>query len=124
MKKVKLTKKTDKTLDNIFKNAPKTQEEADKTKEYTPFLKGAKRKVYIITKIANCEKLHCLSLRSDIKDGKIFGNFLFPCGKISNEPETFAIDCKDEGGYDVFETYLYESELEYNEDLKILGLIS
>lgn len=124
MKKIKLTKKSDKALDDMFKNAPKTQEEADKTKEYNPFPKGAKRKVYITTKIANCEKLHCLSLKEDIREGKIFGNFLFPCGIISNEPETFAIDCKDEGGHDVFATYLYESELEYNEDLKILGLIS
>jgi len=42
--KIKLTKKVDKFLNDLFKNAPKTQEEANSLKEFKPFPKGAKRK--------------------------------------------------------------------------------
>ena len=69
-----------------------------------------------------------LDLRSDIENANIYGTKLVPQGYVGNRPtdfigehedDTWAIDCYTSDGMEV-ESYLYTSEFEYNEDIKIL----
>ena len=55
------------------------------------------------------------SLQCDIASGKINFDPLIPQGKINSSPEAWAIDT--ESGDD---SYLYESEFEYFQDLALL----
>lgn len=65
-----------------------------------------------------------LDLRSDIENANIYGTKLIPQGYVGNkllhfEDASWAIDCYTDDCMEV-ESYLYSSEHEYNEDLKIL----
>ena len=58
---------------------------------------------------------------------------LRPCGYVGNRPfdftgdfhedDTWAIDQYDEDGEQIYESFLYTSEFEYEQDCKILGLL-
>lgn len=58
-------------------------------------------------------------LNDDLKNGYATPEHLIPAGKICESPETWAID----GDMDHSDrSYLYESEHEYNSDVKTLQL--
>ncbi len=66
-----------------------------------------------------------LELRSDIENIKELGIEGKPVyiaeGKISNEPETFSISIENKIG-DIYNTYLYDSKSEYQQDCKLLNI--
>lgn len=89
-----------------------------------------------ITKIPeNYDHINNYELRARFEDEEnesmMFTNLL-ACGYVGNRPsdfeggfhedDTWAIDQYDEDGEMVYESFLYTSEFEYNEDCKILGL--
>lgn len=63
--------------------------------------------------------LNNLDLRSDIENNNIYDTKLIPQGYVG--VGTWAIDCFTSDGMEVC-SYLYTSELEYNEDVEILTL--
>ena len=75
------------------------------------------------------DKLNSSDLRSDIENNDIFDTVLRGSGYVGNRPhdckdefhedDTWAIDCFINDGADVT-SYLYVSELEYKQDLKLL----
>lgn len=80
----------------------------------------------------NLNHINNLDLRSDLENDNLIGVRLvrlIPQGYVGNRPsdftgkhhedDTWAIDCFDEDGMEV-ESYLYTSESEYNEDVKLL----
>ena len=79
------------------------------------------------------DKLNNLDLRSDIENNNIYDTVLKSQGYVGNRPsdfegenhedDTWAIDCFTKDGF-VVDSYLYTSEYEYNEDLKLLNLIT
>ena len=75
------------------------------------------------------DKLFSATLRSDIKNNNIYGCYLKTQGYVGNRPS----DCNDEFHEDdtwaidvitsdelVVDSYLYSSEYEYNEDVKLI----
>lgn len=76
-------------------------------------------------------EINSLALRSDLENNNIYGTVLRAEGYVGNAPEgqegsheddTWAIDCLTEDGF-VVDSYLYTSELEYDEDVELLDLI-
>jgi hypothetical protein len=75
------------------------------------------------------DKINSLDLRSDIENNNIFACVLRAEGYVGNRPadcedefhedDTWAIDCLTEDGM-VVGSYLYSSEFEYDEDIKLL----
>lgn len=80
------------------------------------------------------DKLNSLDLRSDIENNNIFDTVLEAMGYVGNRPsdckdkfhedDTWAIDCYVSDGKSVVTSYLYVSELEYEQDLKLLKELS
>jgi hypothetical protein len=73
----------------------------------------------------NYDSINCLDLRSDIENDNIYDTYLIPQGAITNVADkqdkgTWAIDCCTSDG-EVVQSYLYSSELEYNEDIIIIN---
>ena len=76
------------------------------------------------------DKLNSLDLRSDIENNNIYGCILKSEGYVGNRPtdcndefhedDTWAIDCLTNDGL-VVDSYLYVSEYEYNQDIKLLS---
>jgi len=86
--------------------------------------KGFEKNKYHVgdKRVKNYDKINHLTLRSDIEQNNIYDTYLEGEGKICNEPETWGIVCLlSDGG--IVDNYLYESESEYKEDLKIFGLL-
>lgn len=75
------------------------------------------------------DKLNSLDLRSDLENSNITGCVLRTEGYVGNRPtdfkedrhedDTWAIDCITEDG-EPFTSYLYVSESEYDQDVKVL----
>lgn len=68
------------------------------------------------------DNLNHIELRSDIENGLILNSFLDPTGKIASEPEAWCIEVLDVNEHH-FTDFIYDSETEYEQDLKILGLL-
>ena len=76
------------------------------------------------------DELHSLDLRNDLANNNIFACFLIPQGYIGNRPPNFVGEHEDDTwGIDVLTedgncvtSYLYVSELEYDQDLKKLKI--
>ena len=68
----------------------------------------------------NHDKINSLDLRSFFENENLVGMVLKPCGSINNEEESFAIDLYD-SEENLIETFLYSSEFEYSEDIRILS---
>lgn len=76
------------------------------------------------------DSINSLDLRSDIENNNIIGCTLELQGYVGNRPsdfkgeehedDTWAIDCLNEDG-SVIDSYLYSSEYEYNEDVKLFN---
>ncbi len=83
----------------------------------------------------NYDDINNLDLRSAFEDEEnepMIFTCLKPCGYVGNRPtecddlhedDTWAIDQYDEDGEILYQSFLYTSESEYNEDCKILQLI-
>lgn len=71
-------------------------------------------------KAIDTNKLNHLQLRADIDNGGVLYDDLIavivPNGRISDSPQTWALDT-DNGD---IESYLYESRYEYEQDLKTI----
>ena len=80
------------------------------------------KRIHINTEIGNYDKINNLNLRSDLENNNIFDCYLEPQGSISADgiEESYAIDCFNGEGSST-ESYLYNSEFEYMQDLVILG---
>lgn len=72
--------------------------------------------LYDLKKTIETDHLNHFDLRSEFENGDLQLMMLSAEGKISESPETWAID-HELGG-----SYLYESETEYLQDVEILGL--
>ncbi len=70
------------------------------------------------------ELINNLSLRTLFEDSEepFIGNFFKSCGLINKYDESYAIDMYDNEGIVVLDSYLYESDLEYEQDCKILRI--
>lgn len=75
--------------------------------------------VFVIPNMKYYDNLNHLDLRSDIENGNILETILFSEGKITTNTWSIACELVDST---VVENYLYESKMEFEEDLKILGL--
>jgi len=84
----------------------------------------------------NYDHINNLNLRSMFEDEEnepIINTRLMACGYVGNRPidfkgvfhedDTWAIDQYDEDGEQSYVSFLYVSESEYEEDLKILGIL-
>lgn len=89
----------------------------------------------IIERPHNYDDLNNLDLRSDFEneeDEPILNTYLKAEGYVGNRPtdfeddihedDTWAIDQYDEDGEIVYQSFLYTSKYEYEQDCKILGI--
>lgn len=88
----------------------------------------------IVERPINYDKINNLDLRSAFEDEEnepIISTNLVAVGYVGNRPsdfvgehedDTWAIDQYDEDGETIYQSFLYTSEYEYNEDCKLLGL--
>ena len=74
------------------------------------------------------DEINSLDLRTDLENDNISNCILIPQGYVGNRPSTFigeheddswAIDVMGEEG-ECFTSYLYTSEFEYKEDVKLI----
>lgn len=90
---------------------------------------------YITKRPHNYDEINNLYLRSDFEneeDEPLINTYLKAEGYIGNRPtdfkgefhedDTWAIDQYDEDGEIVYQSFLYTSQFEYEQDCKILGL--
>ena len=77
----------------------------------------------ITKKQKDYKNINHVDLKFDFENDNIIDTFLIKSGKVEDSPEMWRIECCDSDGELVYD-YLYDNKAEYENDLRIVGLLT